>query len=105
MSRSTKGFTLIELLTVIAIIAILASILFPVFAKAREKAQATVCTSNIKQLATAMLMYCTDYDNRFPTPGDGHNNSPTLWSDWVHMGKTDVAGAIEAENGSLFAYV
>ncbi|HAH85909.1 MAG: DUF1559 domain-containing protein [Armatimonadota bacterium] len=61
-----KGFTLIELLVVIAIIAILAAILFPVFAKAREKARQTGCSSNLKQLANSMLMYAQDYDERFP---------------------------------------
>ncbi|MBM3473900.1 MAG: DUF1559 domain-containing protein [Armatimonadetes bacterium] len=60
------GFTLIELLVVIAIIAILAAILFPVFAKAREKARETSCTSNVKQLALGFLMYAADYDQKFP---------------------------------------
>ena len=59
---SKKGFTLIELLVVIAIIAILAAILFPVFAKAREKARQTSCLNNVKQLATGMTMYIQDYD-------------------------------------------
>ncbi len=58
-----KGFTLIELLVVIAIIAILAAILFPVFARAREKARQTSCLSNMKQLLTGALMYCSDYDD------------------------------------------
>ncbi len=57
-----KGFTLIELLVVIAIIAILAAILFPVFAKAREKARQTTCLSNQKQLNLAVLSYAQDYD-------------------------------------------
>lgn len=57
-----RGFTLIELLVVIAIIAILAAILFPVFAQARDKARATSCLSNCKQMATAVLMYCQDSD-------------------------------------------
>jgi prepilin-type N-terminal cleavage/methylation domain-containing protein/prepilin-type processing-associated H-X9-DG protein len=61
-----KGFTLIELLVVIAIIAILAAILFPVFAKAREKARQASCLSNNKQFALAIMMYSQDYDETFP---------------------------------------
>jgi prepilin-type N-terminal cleavage/methylation domain-containing protein/prepilin-type processing-associated H-X9-DG protein len=60
--RLRRGFTLIELLVVIAIIAILAAILFPVFARARETARAASCKSNLRQVATAMMMYTQDYD-------------------------------------------
>src|SRR6266508_2773826 len=60
------GVTLIELLVVIAIIAIRAAILFPVFAKAREKARQTSCISNLKQIGLAFLMYDQDYDETFP---------------------------------------
>ncbi|MDR3708403.1 MAG: DUF1559 domain-containing protein [Capsulimonadaceae bacterium] len=66
MARSTndrsKAFTLIELLIVIAIIAILAAILFPVFATAREKARQTQCASNLKQIGLALTQYTQDYD-------------------------------------------
>ena len=68
-----KGFTLIELLVVIAIIAILAAVLFPVFAQAREKARATKCLSNMKQLATALQLYIHDFDRRFPPAGNQYN--------------------------------
>jgi prepilin-type N-terminal cleavage/methylation domain-containing protein/prepilin-type processing-associated H-X9-DG protein len=61
-----RGFTLIELLVVIAIIAILAAILFPVFAKAREKARQSSCLSNNKQLGLAVMQYAQDFDERLP---------------------------------------
>ncbi|MEN6304741.1 MAG: prepilin-type N-terminal cleavage/methylation domain-containing protein, partial [Armatimonadia bacterium] len=61
-----RGFTLIELLVVIAIIAILAAILFPVFAKAREKARQSSCLSNMKQMGLACLQYAQDYDEVLP---------------------------------------
>jgi len=64
--HSGAGFTLIELLVVIAIIAILAAILFPVFAKAREMARQASCQSNLRQYASATLMYLQDYDETFP---------------------------------------
>lgn len=63
--QQRKGFTLIELLVVIAIIAILAAILFPVFAKAREKARQASCLSNVKQMTSAAMMYVQDYDETF----------------------------------------
>ena len=60
------GFTLIELLVVIAIIAILAAILFPVFARAREKARQSSCLSNQKQWVLSWQMYIQDYDENIP---------------------------------------
>ena len=63
-TRGRQAFTLIELLVVIAIIALLAAILFPVFAKAREKARQTACMSNLRQIGLAVLQYAQDNDEQ-----------------------------------------
>lgn len=63
---ASRGFTLIELLVVIAIVAILASILFPVFAKVREKGRQTACGQHMRQITTAFLMYADDHDGTLP---------------------------------------
>ena len=78
----TAGFTLIELLVVIAIIAILAAILFPVFARAREKAMQNTCLSNVKQLMLGLLMYTSDNDQRFPIQYANGGSSPS-WAEAV----------------------
>jgi prepilin-type N-terminal cleavage/methylation domain-containing protein/prepilin-type processing-associated H-X9-DG protein len=90
--HNKKGFTLIELLVVIAIIAILAAILFPVFAKAREKARQSSCASNLKQIGLGFLQYAQDYDETLPgqngTEGSGaysyapYATSPD-WATWI----------------------
>ena len=80
MKAGRHGFTLVELLVVIAIIAVLAAILFPVFARAREKARQASCLSNLKQMGLAMAMYCQDYDGKFPwavDPADWF--CPEIW--------------------------
>jgi prepilin-type N-terminal cleavage/methylation domain-containing protein/prepilin-type processing-associated H-X9-DG protein len=77
-----KGFTLIELLVVIAIIAILAAILFPVFAKAREKARQASCQSNEKQLGLGFIQYTQDYDEKFPV---GVNADGAGWGGQIYQ--------------------
>ena len=79
-----KGFTLIELLVVIAIIAILAAILFPVFAQAREKARQAVCTSNMKQIGLATVMYMEDYDEAW-VPIQTVNAAQTVWTPYYTL--------------------
>lgn len=81
--RSRKGFTLIELLVVIAIIVILAAILFPVFAKAREKARQSSCVANVKQIMNAVGMYTQDYDEVFPSACVW--GYPDPWTFWPHQ--------------------
>lgn len=79
----SQAFTLVEVLVVIGIIAILAAMIFPVFSHAREKARSTACLSNLKQLGAAVMMYCSDYDERYPwgvDPADQYH--PEIWSDF-----------------------
>jgi prepilin-type N-terminal cleavage/methylation domain-containing protein/prepilin-type processing-associated H-X9-DG protein len=100
------GFTLIELLTVIAIIAILAAILFPVFAKARAKANQTSCLSNVKQLTLGFSMYAQDYDQALPLvwSADGGDNQLGGWMYYSVFGGL-TAGNFDPSKGSLFPYV
>jgi prepilin-type N-terminal cleavage/methylation domain-containing protein/prepilin-type processing-associated H-X9-DG protein len=85
-----RGFTLIELLVVIAIIAILAAILFPVFAKAREKARQASCQSNLKQIGLACAQYTQDYDEQLTPLGTtppGYTGYPQTsgWMPWCQL--------------------
>jgi prepilin-type N-terminal cleavage/methylation domain-containing protein/prepilin-type processing-associated H-X9-DG protein len=92
-----KGFTLIELLVVISIIAILAAILFPVFARARENARRSACQSNLKQIGLGVLQYAQDYDEVMVPAwldgatgaGNGWNTTNSTWGNgnfkWMDM--------------------
>ncbi len=92
------GFTLIELLVVVAIIAILAAILFPVFAQAREKARQTVCASNLKQITTAALLYAQDYDEVLPP----YYHSTLLY--WVG-GRVTTGEPLDKTRGLVYPYI
>ena len=75
LRANRRGFTLIELLLVIAIVSLLAAILFPAFASAREKARQASCQANLKQLGMGLLEYAQDYDECVPVGTSGVNNS------------------------------
>jgi prepilin-type N-terminal cleavage/methylation domain-containing protein len=84
-----RAFTLIELLVVIAIIAILAAILFPVFARAKEKAIQTACLSNLKQLGLGITIYKTDYDDLMPDRRDLKSSLPGGYMPWTGWPPSD----------------
>jgi prepilin-type N-terminal cleavage/methylation domain-containing protein len=65
--RVRLGFSLIEMLVVLSVIVILVSITFPVFATLRERARRTTCTSNLKQIGSALMLYTDDYDGFYPS--------------------------------------
>ncbi len=95
-----RGFTLIELLVVIAIVAILAAILFPVFARAREKARQTSCLANVKELGLAVLMYAQDYDERLPRRDTGG----LRWDRYILQPYIKNMGIIECPSTAVQSY-
>lgn len=115
-SSRSRGFTLIELLVVIAIISILASILFPVFSRARENARKISCLSNMKQLGLSFMQYTMDYDGKFPGAGQFQRWGDPDNAHWVHgtngeplydlgTGAYRTGQVVDVAGGSLYNYV
>ncbi len=105
-----RGFTLIELLVVIAIIAILAAILFPVFAKAREKARQISCLNNMKQLSLGFVQYMSDNDGVTPLASDGMGGNATAtqgpgWMYYTGFVNNPNNTVFDPTKGSLYGYV
>ena len=92
-----NGFTLIELLVVVAIISLLAAILFPVFARARENARRTSCQSNLKQMGIGIIQYVQDYDEYYPL-ARAYVAGPPQWTNtWYN------ADAPYVKNNQIFS--
>ena len=103
LKENGRGFTLIELLVVIAIIGILAGLLLPVLSKAKQRAQGITCTSNMKQLQTAALIYATEFNDflpcnvpRSPDFGGDSTTGVPCWVDGTMS--SDIDGVSLAEN-------
>lgn len=80
-----RAFTLVELLIVIAILAVLAAVLFPVFSQAKETGKRTVCLNNLRQIGLGLTIYLSDYDDRLPDRRDLKSSLPggyKPWSTW-----------------------
>jgi prepilin-type N-terminal cleavage/methylation domain-containing protein/prepilin-type processing-associated H-X9-DG protein len=113
--RQSHGFTLIEILIVIAIISLLAAILFPVFGRARESARRASCASNMRQLGMGFAQYIQDYDERLPRAGffgdwttgaewvPGSANDTVQVNDWPGATLTGVMAM--PESGAIYPYV
>lgn len=103
-----KGFSLIELLTVIAIIAILAAIIFPVISNAKDRARNTTCQSNMAQIAKALKAYSGDYDDTYPTNRSAQNNA--IVAEIALSGKDAMGQPLKFVNGvnwveGIYSYI
>jgi prepilin-type N-terminal cleavage/methylation domain-containing protein/prepilin-type processing-associated H-X9-DG protein len=105
VGRSVKAFTLIELLVVISIIGILVALLFPVFARSREKGRQTTCLNNLRQLGAATLIYMQDYDERiYPYEYNGPTGPGDRYT-WEYYTDYWVNHPNDYTRGILYPYV
>ncbi len=105
--RNLPGFTLIELLVAIAIIAILAAFLFPVFSKVRENARRAACASNLHQLTQAFTLYTQDNDELLPGAADGSAGAGVTggWVVYSVFGANPVPAVFDVTQGSIYPFV
>jgi len=102
--EQSSGFTLVELLVVIAVVAIIAAILFPVFARVREKARQITCLSNLRQLTLAFAEYTDDNDGVLPGAIDVGNGGAGVSGGWMFLDAT-ADTKFNPAAGSLYPYV
>ena len=112
MNARRQGFTLIELLVVVGIVAVIAAILFPVFASVRRKARMTECASNLHQIGLALHQYANDNDGDYPPDDPLLSHNPhlvwTLLTPYTHNAEIfhcpDALGPIEKNRGYFYVY-
>ncbi len=102
-----SAFTLIELLTVIAIIAILSSMLLPSLSRAREMARRTSCASNLRQLNLGIMQYTQDYDERLPGAAVGPSGAGQIggWVFYSRFASGTTSSKFDVTKGSIYTYV
>ena len=102
--RKVNGFSLPEILIVLAVLGLLAALLFPVFSRARQRAHQTTCASTLRQFGLAFTMYAQDFDGRLPNPG-GRGMQAGGGHDAVTAGENGAVWCAYGAGKGLFAYL